>query len=91
MVVRQHHNLGLDEDDVRLIRCSNCLQIFACLCQIVAMCTECEGDDQAACIIDAVADIVFCSVAGCSTAQAHHEMNLRETNAAPQAQRMDRW
>jgi hypothetical protein len=91
MVVRQHHGLGLDADDVRLIRCSNCLQIFACFCHIVACMTDCEADDKIAQIVDCVADAVFCSVAGCTTAQAHHEIKLQENRSAPTAQRMDRW
>jgi hypothetical protein len=92
MVVREHYGLGLDEDDVRLIRCSNCLQIFSCFCQIVACMTDCEGDDKLAQIIDCIADAVFCSVAGCTTAQAHHEIKLRERrmSTGPKAERMDR-
>mmetsp|Transcript_11110 Transcript_11110/g.17140 ORF Transcript_11110/g.17140 Transcript_11110/m.17140 type:complete len:218 (+) Transcript_11110:36-689(+) len=91
MVVREAHNLGLDEDDVRLIRCSNCLQIFSCFCNIIACLTDCEEVDQLARIIDCVADILFCSVAGCTTAQAYHEIKKREGNSAPQMQEMFRY
>jgi len=71
MVIRQRYGLGLDEDDVRLIRCSNCLQIFSCLCNIIACITPCEGDDALARIVDCIADVVFCCVAGCMTAQCY--------------------
>lgn len=69
MVLRQRYNLGLDADDVRLIRCSNCLQILSCVCYIVACITPCEGDDVVAQVVGCVADVVFCCVAGCMTAQ----------------------
>lgn len=90
MVIRHNYGLGLDEDDVRLIRCSNCLQIFACVCHLIACMTDCEADDKVACVVDMIADVVFCSVAGCTTAQCHHEIKLRENMSAPQRQRMDR-
>ena len=91
MIVREHYHLGLDQDDVRLIRCSNCLQVFACCFQCVAMMTDCQGDDQIAEIINCFADLVFCSVAGCTTAQAHHEIKLRERGGGmPKLQMMQR-
>ena len=89
-VVREAYSLGLDEDDVRLIRCSNCLQIFSCLCTIVACLTPCEGDDMIARVVDCVADVVFCCVSGCMTAQVYHEINHREKLASPARQRMER-
>jgi hypothetical protein len=89
-VIRQRYMLGLDQDDVRLIRCNNCLQIFACLFTIVAMCTPCDGDDAIAQIINIIADAVFCGVSGCMTAQCHHELKKRDAMASPDAQRMER-
>jgi len=93
MVIRETYNLGLDEDDVRLIRCSNCLQIFACVCNIIACLTDCEEVDTFAQILDCVADVIFCSVAGCTTAQAYHEIKKREANewsGKPKVQEMMR-
>ena len=95
MVVREKHNLGLDKDDVRLIRCSNCLQILSCCCTIIACLTPNETDDQIACLFDWFADCVFCSVVSCSTAQTYHEIRKREKMAnnrgrAPTQQRMRR-
>ena len=90
-VLREAYQLGLDEDDVRLIRCSNCLFYFSCLLSCVAAFTDCEGDDALARIVDTVSDVVFCCVSGCMTAQVHHEMKLRESSSAsPQRERVDR-
>ena len=90
-VIREEYQLGMDEDDVRLIRCTNCLQFFSICVSCIAPCTECEGDDLFAGILNTVADVVFCCVAGCMTAQTHHEIKLREQMAAPQRMRMDRF
>ena len=89
-VMRERYALGLDEDDVRLIRCSNCLQIFSCFCYIIACITPCEGDDMAAHVVNAVADIVFCCVSGCMTAQVSHEIGKRNKMQAPTTQGMQR-
>jgi hypothetical protein len=90
-VIRQRYSLGLDEDDVRLIRCSNCMQICSCIFSLVACFTPCEGDDMAARIFDLVADIVFCCVSGCMTAQVYHEISLREKSVAPIGHQMNRY
>ena len=89
-VIRQEYSLGLDEDDVKLIRCNNCLQIASCICTIIACITPCEGDDIFAQILNIIADIVFCSVTGCMTAQCYHEINLREKMNAPGGNEMQR-
>ncbi len=83
-VIREQYQLGLDEDDVRLIRCHNCFQIFS-------ICFFCVADDAVACIVDCIADVVFCSVSGCMTAQVHHEIILRKCMLSPQKERMDRY
>lgn len=90
-VIREEYRLGLDEDDVRIIRCSNCLQIFAFCLTCVARCTDCEGDDAVAHCVNILADVVFCCVSGCMTAQVHHEIKLREKASSPQRERMDRY
>lgn len=88
-VIRERYSLGLDEDDVRLIRCNNCLFFFSACLSCVACMTECEGDDQLADIVGLIQDIVFCCVGGCMTAQVHHEMNRRE-DCSPLRQLMTR-
>jgi len=88
-VIREKYMLGLDEDDVRLIRCSNCLFYFSFILSCIARCTECEGDDVLANIVDCISDVVFLSVSGCMTAQVHHEMKLRDT-PSPMRQLIER-
>lgn len=90
-VIRQEYQLGLDADDIRMIRCNNCLQIFSCVFTIFAYCTECQCDDQAARMIDCIADAFFCAMSGCMTAQVYHEIKLRERMTAPKRERMDRF
>jgi hypothetical protein len=88
-VIRERYSLGLDEDDVRLIRCSNCLFYFSVLLSCVAMCTDCEADDMLANIVNCVADVVFLSVGGCMTAQVHREMKIRNLSS-PSRELMNR-
>ena len=92
LVIREHYRLGLDKDDIRLIRCSNCLQVLACCCYLAACLTDSEEVDCAAHVTGWLADIVFCSVAGCMTAQVHHEMvkRNRSLSSAPTRQAMNR-
>eukprot|EP00934_Nitzschia_sp_Nitz4_P003019 Nitzschia sp. Nitz4//scaffold103_size77763//4875//5525//NITZ4_005435-RA/size77763-exonerate_protein2genome-gene-0.49-mRNA-1//1//CDS//3329532298//3009//frame0 len=89
-VMREEYNLGLDEDDVRLIRCSNCLQIFSCICLCVSQMTDCPADDHFARILDLIADVVFCCVSGCMTAQVYHEVSVRSNGSAPNRALMER-
>mmetsp|Transcript_12361 Transcript_12361/g.28624 ORF Transcript_12361/g.28624 Transcript_12361/m.28624 type:complete len:217 (-) Transcript_12361:289-939(-) len=83
IVIREHYNLGLDEDDVRLIRCNNCLQLCALCIGIISIFTESETDDEVAYVIDWIADCVFCIVSGCMTAQTYHEIKERD-NGPPE-------
>jgi len=65
-------NVRPDPCDFKLIACSNCLQLTACICHILAIfISELR---EAAQIIDCIADIFTCSVAGCMGAQVHHEL-----------------
>ena len=91
MIIREEYSLGLDEDDIRLIRCNNCLQIFACIFYCCSMFTDCQADDECAGIVNCIADAVFCCVSGCMTAQTHHEIKLRESSSAPKRMRMERF
>ena len=89
-VVRENYQLGLDEDDVRLIRCSNCLFYFSVILSCVASCTDCEGDDALASVVNCISDVVFLSVAGCMTAQVNHEMALNDNGVSPVREMIDR-
>ncbi len=89
LVIRRKYSLGLDDDDVRLIRCSNCLFFLSVCLNCIASITECEADDQVAAIVDLISDIVFLSVSGCMSAQMHHEMKIRDAKP-PVSQDMQR-
>jgi len=89
-VIREKYQLGLDDDDVRLIRLNNCLQLLACLASCLNICIDFEGDDCCVAVLDCIADVVFCVTSGCMTAQVYHEIELREKGGAPSAQAMDR-
>jgi len=77
----QQYNLGLDSDDVKLIRCNNCLQMLACAASCLNLCIDFDGDDAIVRLINLVADITFCCVSGCMTARVYHEINEREKEA----------
>ena len=44
-VIMQRYGLGLDSDDVKLIRCNNCLQLLACVASCLNICIDFDGDD----------------------------------------------
>ena len=87
--IRERYSLGLDDDDIRLIRCTNCLFYLSSCLLCISLFTECEADDVAANVVDTISDIVFCCVGGCMTAQMNHEMKVRE-NTSPMRQMMRR-
>jgi hypothetical protein len=88
-VIMQRYGLGLDSDDVKLIRCNNCLQLLACVASCLNICIDFDGDDAIVGLINLVADITFCCVSGCMTARVYHEIKEREKEA-PQGQKMER-
>jgi len=90
MLVRDHYSLGLDEDDARLIRCSNCLQVFACVLNCIGICLDWDGEEMCKAVVNCVADVTFCCVAGCMTAQTYHEIKVREQAMAPVSEAMER-
>jgi len=61
-----------DPCDYQIIACSNCLQLIACILDIIAIFVE--QLREAAHIVDLLADLVTCSVAGCMGAQIYHEI-----------------
>ena len=91
MVIRDKYYLGLDESDVRLIRCNNCLFCLATICSCIAMFTNNEDIDAASSIINCISDVVFCCTSGCMTAQVNREMKLKKRGTTePGSQMMDR-
>jgi len=61
-----------DPCDYQLIQCSNCLQLISCILDIVAIFVK-EARELAH-IVDCIADLFTCSVAGCMGAQISHEI-----------------
>jgi len=61
-----------DPCDWQIIWCSNCLQLLACILDIVAIFVD--EAREAAQIVNCIADLVTFSVAGCMGAQIHHEI-----------------
>lgn len=58
-----------DPMDYQIIACSNILQIASCVLNIVAMLTDNRAIDEAAVLVDLIADLFTLSVAGCMAAQ----------------------
>jgi len=83
MLIRDKYSLGLDEDDLRLIRCNNCLQCFAMVLGCIGMCFDWDGERECIHAVNCIADVTFCCVSGCMTAQVHHEIKKREVGSAP--------
>ena len=90
LVLREKYHLGLDEDDVRLIRCNNCIFCASIVLTCLTFCIQSEGLDCAAQCARITSDCVFTCTMGCMMGQAHHEMKFREGNAAPMQNAMER-
>jgi hypothetical protein len=91
MLVRDRYQLGLDEDDVRLIRCNNCLFCFSAILSCLGMCFDWDGEEACIQTVNCISECVFCCTSACMTAQTNHEIKLREKGAsAPSAQLMER-
>ncbi|EJK75337.1 hypothetical protein THAOC_02935 [Thalassiosira oceanica] len=88
-VIMNQYNLGLDSDDVRLIRCNNCLQFLAIFASCLNICIDFDGDDAIVSLLNLIADVTFCCVSGCMTARTYHEVKIREKEA-PENFRMQR-
>lgn len=82
-------NIRPDPMDYQIIAFANCMQLLSCICDIAA----CFDDSfrEVAMLIDLIADLVMCSVAGCMGAQIHHEIKLDKTaGTAPKNANMTR-
>lgn len=93
MVMRRQYHLGLDKDDVRLIRCNNCIFMVSCLLSCLTICIQSDTLDCAAHCANITSDIVFCCTSGCMLAQAYNECKYRDPNnstMAPSANEMER-
>jgi len=83
ILIRDRYSLGLDEDDVRLIRCNNCLFTFTMIANILSCFCDWEGEEACISAINCISETVFCCTSGCMTAQVHREIKLREKGDAP--------
>lgn len=89
-LIRDKYQLGLDSDDIKLIRLNNCIQMIALVANLASMCFDWEGEDACIQVINCIANGVFCCTSGCMTAQVYHEINLRENPEAPESEVMER-
>jgi len=68
-----------DPCDYQIIWCSNILQLVSCVLDVVAIFVK--GARDLAHLVDLVADLFTCSVAGCMGAQVYHEIAEDSTEA----------
>jgi len=61
-----------DPCDRRIIRCNNCMQLLACVCQILSI--FCGELRELAQLIRCVADITYCTIQACFAAQINFEV-----------------
>ena len=67
----------IDPCDNRIIRFSNCLQFFSCICSIASIFVrEFRHFNH---LIHLTADTVFYSALGCMASQVNYELNYRQS------------
>jgi hypothetical protein len=81
-----------DEQRVMNTECDNCLIGFmlcmnqlACIFRIAAMISGSDTLEEAANILDCIADVTYVSVCACMQTQHHEQLKLRDPNARPPA------
>ena len=72
------YDLRSDPCERQLIRCTNCLMMASCVCDVLALCNPRLRDFAR--ILDAIASLVYHCVSGCMTAQVIHEMEYQMDN-----------
>jgi hypothetical protein len=60
--------------DYQIIRFSNCLQVASCICSLAAMISQNDACEQAAQILNIIAELVLRPVEGCMGAQISAEL-----------------
>jgi len=87
MYVMDKRKLRSDPCDNRILAFSNCLQCLACICEIAACIVSLLGGPKevviASKIFRLIADLVFCCIVGCMTAQANHEVEYHLKSKVP--------
>jgi len=73
--VMDQKNLQPDPTDYQIMRCSNCLQIAACLCSIAAAISGNDACQDASQCLNCLAECVVRTVMGCMGAQMGAEIS----------------
>ena len=93
-VIREEHNLGWDDMDIRVFRCYKRLKEVCCALSLCLMFLNgldgADGNDGGERIVEWIPDFVFCCLSTCMTAQVYHEIHIRESLQPPPPQQMDR-
>ena len=75
--IMDQYDLQPDPMDNQIIRFSNCLQLFACILDIIAIFVP--ACDESANICQTLADCVFYSTIGCMAGQVYNEINYQKS------------
>lgn len=90
LVLREEYRLGLDDDDVRLIRINNCIYCASILLSCLTICVDSDALDCAAQCARVTSDTLFLCTMGCMMGQVHRELKFREGRSAPTGMAMQR-
>jgi len=71
--VMTKYDLMADPCDNRLIRCNNIIQVISCVCDLLAMINDSFRECAKCC--DLLAQLMYCIVSGCMTAQVVKELD----------------
>lgn len=77
LFVMDRYELTSDPCDRRMMRFTNALQCFACICEILAL-FQPEFADLAD-LLTCIADTVFCMTIGCMIGQLNYELDYQKT------------
>jgi hypothetical protein len=72
MYIMDAYQLSSDPCDYRLIRINNWLQVLAFICEILALFIR--EMRQCVFLLRRTAELVYCCVSGCMTAQVFHDL-----------------
>ena len=76
MMVMDQYEIRPDPCDNRIIRMTNCLMLFSCLCDLLSICIR--EFRHFAQVVHSVANCVAYSTIGCMASQVIQEVNYRQ-------------
>ena len=79
----KEHRLGLDTDNICLIRCNNCLQIFFASSLAVPCSLNVKETIYVLVLWTVLLDVAFTVGSDCSTSQTYHEIKFVKTWVPP--------